>query len=109
MNRICIVALAMVHAATALRVAVFGGSGFVGSRVCQTLVGAGCEVVSVSRTGQPPAWAAAAPWSGRVEWRSADALLDENLPVGTIDGAVSCVGNMRPSPAWSEFLSLIHI
>ena len=98
--------LVVALATAAPRVAVFGGSGFVGSRVCQTLVGAGCDVVSVSRTGQPPAWAAAAPWSGRVEWRSADALLDEDLPLGTIDGAVSCVGNMRPSPAWSEFFGL---
>ena len=42
-------------ATAAPRVAVFGGSGFVGSRVCQTLVGAGCDVVSVSRTGLPSA------------------------------------------------------
>ena len=67
-----------------------GGSGFVGSRVCQTLAGAGCSVVSVSRTGAPPAWAAAQPWSRQVEWLAADALADgfseSDLPIGRIDG-----------------------
>ena len=66
------------------------GSGFIGSRVCQTLAGAGCSVVSVSRTGAPPAWAAAQPWSRQVEWLAADALADgfaeSELTIGRIDG-----------------------
>lgn len=36
------------------RIAVFGGSGYVGRRISRTLIGAGCEVVSISRNGQPP-------------------------------------------------------
>ena len=82
-------ALCAATAATPPRIAVFGGSGFIGSRVCQTLTGAGCSVVSVSRTGAPPAWAAAQPWSQQVEWHSADALADgfaESDQVGRIDG-----------------------
>ena len=82
------------------RIAVYGGSGFIGSRVCQTLVAAGCEVVSLSRTGMPPAWAALQPWIDGVEWRKADALADADVDIGRIDGAVSCVGNVRPSPDW---------
>lgn len=90
------------------KVAVFGGSGFVGSRVCKTLASAGCSVVSVSRAGQPPAWAAQQAWSKQVEWLSADMLSSSEvaLPLGKIDGAISCVGNMRPGPAWDEFFGL---
>ena len=77
-------------ASTPPRIAVFGGSGFVGSRVCQILAGAGCSVVSVSRTGAPPAWAAAQPWSRQVEWLAADALAEgfseSDPPIGCIDG-----------------------
>ena len=82
-------ALCAATAATPPRIAVFGGSGFIGSRVCQTLTGAGCSVVSVSRTGAPPPWAAAQPWSRQVEWLAADALADgfaESDAVGRIDG-----------------------
>ena len=84
------------------RVAVWGGSGFVGSRVCRTLVGAGCSVVSLSRTGKPPPWCLSEGWSGEVEWQSADALSfsDDALSIGSIDLCVTCVGNMRPSPSW---------
>ena len=82
-------------ASTPPRIAVFGGSGFVGSRVCQTLADAGCSVVAVSRTGAPPAWADAQPWSRQVEWLAADALADgfaeSELPIGRIDG--------RPRPS----------
>ena len=89
-------------AAVTPRVAVFGGSGFIGSRVCQTLVDAGCDVVSLSRTGEAPAWASEERWCGRVEWRQSDLLSDRHPPLGQVDGAVSCVGNMRPSPRWES-------
>ena len=59
--------LQLLPAAASMRVAVFGGSGYLGSRVCQTLVGAGCSVLSVSRTGKPPARAEGSPWSSQVQ------------------------------------------
>ena len=97
-------ALCAATAATPPRIAVFGGSGFIGSRVCQTLTGAGCSVVSVSRTGAPPAWAAAQPWSQQVEWLAADALADgftESDQVGRIDGTrvtPACAAAPGPEP-----------
>ena len=100
--------VALLTASFAFRVAVFGGSGFIGSRICQTLATAGCEVVSISRAGQPPAWAADNSWSARVEWLSADMLANSLvvLPLGKLDAAISCVGNSRPSPIWQEFFGL---
>ena len=97
-------------ASTPPRIAVFGGSGFIGSRVCQTLAGAGCSVVSVSRTGAPPAWAAAQPWSRQVEWLAADALADgfaeSELPIGRIDGTPRTVALPEIDDASRTQLSL---
>ena len=52
----------------ATKVVVLGGNGFVGSRVSKLLVQAGCEVVSVSRSGAPPSWAGKEDWVSGVNW-----------------------------------------
>ena len=44
---------------------VFGGNGFVGTRVCEEALNTGLAVVSVNRSGPPkgaPAWAAQVQW-----------------------------------------------
>jgi UDP-glucose 4-epimerase len=61
---------------------VFGGSGFLGRRLCSRLVGAGYRVRSVSRTGRPRG--EAQPWMASVDWISAD--------LGTENSAPSLVG-----------------
>ena len=47
------------------RVLVFGGNGFVGSRVCEEALKTGLEVVSVNRSGAPRH---RAPWMDQVSW-----------------------------------------
>ncbi len=44
---------------------VFGGSGFVGTRVCEEAVKTGLAVVSVNRSGPPKL---SADWVSNVEW-----------------------------------------
>lgn len=44
---------------------VFGGSGFVGSRVCEEALKTGLPVVSVNRSGSPKL---SADWVSNVEW-----------------------------------------
>ena len=51
---------------------VFGGSGFVGSRVCEQAARMGADVVSVSRSGRP-SWIRGA-WADSVEWIKGDAF-----------------------------------
>ncbi|KAG8462810.1 hypothetical protein KFE25_001583 [Diacronema lutheri] len=65
-------ALAAVPPGDVKRAVVLGGSGFVGTRVCEQLVGLGVQVVSVSRGGRPTT-AASGGWADRVEWVAADA------------------------------------
>jgi len=75
------------------KVVVLGGAGFVGSRVCKTLVESGCSVTSVSLSGVPPEWAKGEPWVEQVQWTAGDAAKDDLK--GTMSGAkacVSCVG-----------------
>lgn len=90
--------------ATALSVNVFGGSGFVGSRVCKILATKDVKTVSISKSGKPPAWCQGEGWVDKVDWKSVDLLaadestLDEI--VGSPDAVVSCVGAIGTDPAY---------
>jgi nucleoside-diphosphate-sugar epimerase len=85
----------------ALKVTVLGGTGFVGSRVCKILVGAGAEVTSVSKSGAVPDWASAEEWTGKVQWRAVDLLSADEAAIDTAMGSpgsvISCVGVVDPS------------
>lgn len=59
-------------------VVVFGGSGFLGQRLCKELVTAGYSVRSVSRTGCPRGQAQ--PWWADVDWISADLGTETSAP-----------------------------
>ena len=77
-------------------VTVFGGGGFVGSRVCKLLVEKGASVTSISKSGIVPKWCRDEPWTKKVEWKSADLLSGDDSgldrAVGNPDAVVSCVG-----------------
>jgi len=73
----CIIIFSQIPIAHSLTVAVFGGSGFLGRRICQTLVHEGHSVISVSKGGKPSPYycndntgAGNSNWSDKVDWRS---------------------------------------
>lgn len=75
------------------KVVVLGGSGFIGSRICEALVAQGAPVVSVSRSGSPPEGAGA--WAQKVTWKKADVLapgLAQEL--SGAEAVVSAIGSL---------------
>lgn len=70
---------------------VFGGSGFIGSRVAAAALDSGLDVVSVSRSGRPRG--ASAPWAADVDWVAADAF-DVAAWKDVLDGAVGVVSTL---------------
>lgn len=48
---------------------VFGGTGFLGKRLCQAAVCSNFQVISLSRSGKAPS---SDPWAREVQWKSCD-------------------------------------
>ncbi|KAK6201642.1 uncharacterized protein RJT21DRAFT_36761 [Scheffersomyces amazonensis] len=53
-------------------IAVFGGNGFLGRKICEVGVSKGYQVTSFSRSGEPPQAVIHQPWINKVEWERAD-------------------------------------
>ena len=85
-----------------MHVAVFGGSGFVGTFVCRALVGCGCVVSSVSRSGDEASLGSSmrrldGEWTSQVQWLKGDAATDPAAALADdVDAVVSCIGAPRP-------------
>ena len=84
------------------QVTVFGGTGFVGSRVCKILADKGASVTSVSKTGSIPKWCKDEEWTKSVQWKSADLLSGNEEAIdeacGNPSAVVSCVGVVGTDP-----------
>jgi len=83
---------ALSTAATPKRIAVFGGTGYVGSRVCERLVRKGYDVTAVSRRGENPK-----PGDSvldQVTWVKGDATDPKTVKdvINNSDGAVHAIG-----------------
>lgn len=94
--------LTVVLKCTSGRRSVFGGTGFVGSRVAKLLVEGGADVTSISRSGSIPDWAKGADWVDSVQWKSVDFLSADakavDAVVGNPDCVVSCLGVVGTDP-----------
>mmetsp|Transcript_7294 Transcript_7294/g.11491 ORF Transcript_7294/g.11491 Transcript_7294/m.11491 type:complete len:374 (-) Transcript_7294:22-1143(-) len=98
--------LPIITTTNALKVAVFGGSGFIGRRVCRDLVVAGCDVLCISRS-PPPTTTYSVKNFQWVQYNYNNTSTDDMLLINnTIDAAISCVGNVRPSQKWKGLWGL---
>jgi nucleoside-diphosphate-sugar epimerase len=83
-------------------VTVFGGTGFVGSRVCKILIDKGASVTSVSKSGSVPKWCKNEEWTNKVQWKNADLLSGNKASIdeacGSPTAVVSCVGVVGTDP-----------
>lgn len=75
------------------KIVVFGGSGFVGSKICQQAIESGADVTSVSRSGKP-SFAAQSSWANEVEWVRSDAAHDEGMWKEALSGATGVVSTI---------------
>eukprot|EP01025_Chloroclados_australasicus_P056800 TRINITY_DN7065_c1_g2_i1.p1 TRINITY_DN7065_c1_g2~~TRINITY_DN7065_c1_g2_i1.p1 ORF type:complete len:332 (-),score=46.12 TRINITY_DN7065_c1_g2_i1:285-1145(-) len=73
------------------RVAVFGGNGFVGSRICQEVLNTGMGVISINRSGRPTNISEA--WVNDVEWVTGDAL-DESTYKSKLLGCAAAISSV---------------
>lgn len=82
---------------------VCGGSGFLGSRICQLAAARKWTVASLSRSGEPPAWADGPPapgggsgrpdWADRVAWLKGDVMNPETYR-GALEGVDAVVHSL---------------
>lgn len=88
----------------ARRVAVVGGTGFLGTHVCRLAVQSGLQVVSISRSGNPPS-AATRPdhFSTHVDWKACNVLEDPEGLAATLadcDATIIAVGALFADSAY---------
>ncbi|CAJ1943002.1 unnamed protein product [Cylindrotheca closterium] len=86
-----------------LDVTVVGGSGFVGSKVCQSLIEKGAKVTSVSKSGKIPSFAwCDDSWTSKVNWVATDLETADESSIATAIGSpqciVSCLGVIGNEP-----------
>lgn len=74
------------------KLVVFGGNGYVGSRVCQQALAMGCGVVSINRSGRPRNLHG--DWLDQVEWVQGDALDPQEAWRGVLKGAAGVVSTL---------------
>ena len=91
-----------------LSIVVFGGSGFLGRRICKELVSKGHEITSISRTGKPPSYYTGSNgtdnWANKVNWLAytIDPEDGKVLDLPTIEAGISCIGNVNPNPDFDK-------
>jgi len=83
-----------------MQLAIFGGNGFIGRRVCRRAVEAGHDVTSIARSG-PPAPEHRGEWAEAVHWRAADVFAPQEWrhALDGVDAVVHSIGVISESPS----------
>ena len=84
-----------------LKIVIFGGNGFVGSKVAENLVELGVPTICVSRTGSKPKHLESQLWSEQVEWIKGDASKPDVDLLKQASSIVCTVGS-PPIPTLSQ-------
>lgn len=84
-----------------LKVAIYGGNGFVGTHIAKALTTRGISVVCLSRTGHKPIHLVNETWSESVRWCKGDASSPSLDCLKQVDVVISTVGS-PPIPTFSQ-------
>lgn len=82
-------------------VVIYGGNGFVGTRVAKLLSSQQVNTVCVSRSGHRPLYLKNEKWSESVRWCAGDASDPCTKLLGTASAIITLVGS-PPLPTWSQ-------
>ena len=82
-------------------IAIYGGNGFVGSHIAQSLVERGQHVTCVSRRGAVPTHLEQHPWAQKVTWLAGDAGAADPDLLSRQDAIITTVG-APPLPTFSK-------
>lgn len=88
-------------------IAVFGGNGFLGRKICETGVQLGYNVISFSRSGEPPKEVISKPWLKNVQWEKAN-LMDPTSyksKLKSVDTVVHSVGMLFENQSYKKSLN----
>ena len=83
------------------KIVVYGGNGFVGTRVAKALLERDACAVCLSRTGHKPLHLKDHKWSESVRWCKGDASSPDTQLLERLDGLVTLVGS-PPLPTFSK-------
>lgn len=84
-----------------IKVVIYGGNGFVGTRVAERLVRLDACTVCISRTGHKPLHLREEEWSTNVRWCKGDASQADEALLASIDVLICLVGS-PPVPTFSQ-------
>lgn len=86
---------------TCITVAIYGGNGFVGTRVSKYLSEQNVSTVALSRTGHKPLHLNKSKWSEAIRWCKGEASQPDKELLSSTDVLILLVGS-PPLPAFSE-------
>lgn len=84
-----------------LKVAIYGGNGFVGSHIAKEFASRQVCTICLSRTGHKPVHLRSEPWSDDVRWCKGDASKPNPEFLESVDALVVSVGS-PPLPTFSQ-------
>ena len=90
-------------------IVVFGGNGYVGSRICEEAILQGYNVTSISRSGMKPLWISNKKdsWVNKVNWVKGDGSDTSTFInyIRNIRGVVSCIGAFHYKQSVMEYIN----
>lgn len=86
-------------------IAIFGGNGFLGRKICETGVKLGYNVIAFSRSG--PAASLKAPWVDQVQWKKGNIFEPETYKhqLEGVDAVVHSIGTLFEDTSYKESLN----
>ncbi|CAK9442111.1 uncharacterized protein LODBEIA_P58610 [Lodderomyces beijingensis] len=85
-------------------IAVFGGNGFLGRKICETGINKGYKVTSFSRSGQPPPAVLHQPWVKHVSWSKIDIFQPQEIAsqLSEFDAVVHSIGMLFEDQSYKK-------